>query len=44
MIDLFMCSSYDPFPEFLYLGEDISDGLFAWKQIGLNVSDVIFLT
>lgn len=35
--DTFMHSSYDPFPEFLYLGADISDGLFAWKQIGLNV-------
>lgn len=31
-------SSYDPFPEFLYLGADIDDGLFAWKQIGLNTS------
>ncbi|CAK4035001.1 GPI anchored dioxygenase [Lecanosticta acicola] len=31
-------SEYDPFPEFLYLGDSISDGLFAWKQIGLNTS------
>ncbi|EFX04350.1 GPI anchored cell wall protein [Grosmannia clavigera kw1407] len=31
-------SSYDPFPEFLYLGDDITDGLFAWIQIGVNVS------
>lgn len=31
-------SSYDPFPEFLYLGDSIEDGLFAWKQIGLNTS------
>lgn len=29
-------SSYDPFPEFLYLGDDITDGLFAWIQIGIN--------
>lgn len=29
---------YDPFPEFLYLGEDISDGLFAWIQIGVSKS------
>ncbi|RMZ84023.1 hypothetical protein DV737_g1363, partial [Chaetothyriales sp. CBS 132003] len=31
-------NDYDPFPEFLYLGEDITDGLLAWIQIGLNVS------
>lgn len=31
-------SSYDPFPEFLYLGDSIEGGLFAWKQIGLNTS------
>lgn len=31
-------SSYDPFPEFIYLGDDVSDGLFAWLQIGVNVS------
>lgn len=30
--------SYDPFPEFLYLGNDITDGLFAWIQIGINAS------
>lgn len=29
-------TSYDPFPQFLYLGDDISDGLFAWIQIGIN--------
>lgn len=29
-------ASYDPFPEFLYLGDDITDGLFAWIQIGIN--------
>lgn len=29
-------SSYDPFPQFLYLGDDVSDGLFAWIQIGIN--------
>lgn len=29
-------SSYDPFPQFLYLGDDITDGLFAWIQIGIN--------
>jgi protocatechuate 3,4-dioxygenase beta subunit len=30
--------SYDPFPEFLYLGDSIEDGLFAWMQIGIDVS------
>ncbi|KAL0259641.1 hypothetical protein SLS55_005378 [Diplodia seriata] len=29
---------YDPFPEYLYLGSDVSDGLFAWIQIGINTS------
>lgn len=31
-------SSYDPFPQFVYLGDDVSDGLFAWIQIGINAS------
>ncbi|KAH6644995.1 Intradiol ring-cleavage dioxygenase [Truncatella angustata] len=31
-------SSYDPIPEYVYLGDDISDGLFAWIQIGVNAS------
>ncbi|KAF3765785.1 hypothetical protein M406DRAFT_38511 [Cryphonectria parasitica EP155] len=31
-------SSYDPFPQFLYLGDDITDGLFAWIQIGINAT------
>lgn len=31
-------ASYDPFPQFVYLGEDITDGLFAWIQIGINAS------
>jgi protocatechuate 3,4-dioxygenase beta subunit len=30
--------SYDPFPQFVYLGDDVTDGLFAWIQIGVNVS------
>ncbi|ROW02487.1 hypothetical protein VMCG_06066 [Cytospora schulzeri] len=29
-------SSFDPFPQFVYLGDDVSDGLFAWIQIGIN--------
>lgn len=31
-------NAYDPFPEFLYLGEDIKDGIFAWMQIGINTT------
>ncbi|KAL1967099.1 hypothetical protein VTN77DRAFT_3623 [Rasamsonia byssochlamydoides] len=31
-------NDYDPFPEFLYLGEDVTDGLMAWIQIGINVT------
>lgn len=31
-------ATYDPFPEFLYLGDDISDGLFAWIQVGINAT------
>ncbi|KAK7223057.1 hypothetical protein V2G26_011060 [Clonostachys chloroleuca] len=30
--------SYDPFPQFVYLGDSIEDGLFAWIQIGLNAT------
>lgn len=29
---------YDPFPEYLYLGSDVTDGLMAWIQIGINKS------
>ncbi|KAJ4374829.1 hypothetical protein N0V83_001907 [Neocucurbitaria cava] len=29
---------YDPFPQFVYVGEDIEDGLFAWIQIGVNAT------
>ncbi|KAL4895013.1 Intradiol ring-cleavage dioxygenase [Aspergillus ambiguus] len=31
-------SAYDPFPEYLYLGNGLEDGLFAWIQIGINVT------
>lgn len=31
-------SAYDPFPEYLYLGENLDDGLFAWIQIGINAT------
>ncbi|KUI61554.1 hypothetical protein VP1G_08743 [Cytospora mali] len=30
--------TFDPFPQFVYLGDDITDGLFAWIQIGINAS------
>ncbi|KAJ5651558.1 uncharacterized protein N7484_005281 [Penicillium longicatenatum] len=29
-------SEYDPFVEYSYVGDDISNGLYAWKQIGIN--------
>ncbi|KAK7179137.1 hypothetical protein DPSP01_012212 [Paraphaeosphaeria sporulosa] len=31
-------ASYDPFPEFVYLGDTAADGLLAWIQIGINAS------
>jgi hypothetical protein len=31
-------TDYDPYPEFVYVGEDVSDGLFAWIQIGINTT------
>jgi hypothetical protein len=31
-------NDYDPFPEYMYLGDDITDGLLAWIQIGINVT------
>ncbi|KAH8817978.1 Intradiol ring-cleavage dioxygenase [Hyaloscypha sp. PMI_1271] len=31
-------NDYDPFPEFVYLGESIEDGLLAWIQVGVNVT------
>ncbi|KAJ5698845.1 hypothetical protein N7462_000850 [Penicillium macrosclerotiorum] len=31
-------SAYDPFPEYIYLGDDLDDGLFAWIQIGINAT------
>lgn len=31
-------SSYNPFPEYIYLGEDLGDGIFAWIQIGINAT------
>lgn len=31
-------NDYDPFPEFVYLGDSASDGLLAWIQIGINSS------
>lgn len=29
---------YDPFPQYIYLGADVTDGIFAWIQIGVNTS------
>ncbi|KAF2625776.1 aromatic compound dioxygenase [Macroventuria anomochaeta] len=31
-------NDYDPLPQFVYVGGDITDGLFAWIQIGVNAS------
>lgn len=31
-------ANYDPIPQFVYLGDSIEDGLFAWIQIGINSS------
>lgn len=31
-------ASYDPFPQFVYLGGDVSEGLFAWIQVGINAT------
>jgi hypothetical protein len=29
---------FDPFPEFVYLGDSIEDGLMAWIQIDINAT------
>ncbi|CAD6442386.1 95c11c3a-75a2-4e76-b0d9-60b73cbb9c01 [Sclerotinia trifoliorum] len=31
-------SDFDPFLEFMYLSDDITDGLLAWIQIGINTT------
>jgi hypothetical protein len=31
-------NDYNPFPEFVYLGDSIEDGLLAWIQVGVNVT------
>ncbi|KAK1982659.1 Intradiol ring-cleavage dioxygenase, partial [Colletotrichum cereale] len=31
-------ASYDSFPQFVHLSDDLQDGLFAWIQIGVNTS------
>ena len=31
-------TEYDPFPQFVYLGDHITDGLLAWIQIGINTT------
>ncbi|KAH7193921.1 Intradiol ring-cleavage dioxygenase [Fusarium flagelliforme] len=30
--------SYDPFPQYVYLGDTVEQGIFAWIQIGINVT------
>jgi len=29
---------YDPFPEYVYLGDSVSDGIFMWISIGVDVN------
>ena len=31
-------NSYDPFPEWAYLGDAVSDGLLMWISVGINMS------
>lgn len=31
-------ADYDPFPDYIMLGDRLQDGLFVWKTIGVNVS------
>ncbi|TVY80418.1 hypothetical protein LSUE1_G007111 [Lachnellula suecica] len=31
-------NDYDPYPEYVYLSDDIRDGLLMWLQIGINVT------
>ncbi|KAL1868365.1 hypothetical protein Plec18167_008290 [Paecilomyces lecythidis] len=31
-------NNYDPFPDYVYLGNDITDGLLAWISIGIDPS------
>ena len=31
-------NNYDPFPEYVYLGNSITDGLLMWISIGVNMS------
>lgn len=31
-------TTYDPFPEYVYLGDQVGDGLLAWIQIGIDTT------
>ena len=31
-------NDYDPFPEYVMLGDDLSDGLLMWIQIAINTT------
>ncbi|KNG44409.1 aromatic compound dioxygenase [Stemphylium lycopersici] len=31
-------NDFDPFPEYVYLGDSVADGLMAWIQIGINAT------
>ncbi|PQE10668.1 hypothetical protein CJF30_00010661 [Rutstroemia sp. NJR-2017a BBW] len=32
-------AAYDPFPEYIVLGDQLSHGIFAWAEIGINLSN-----
>ncbi|KAI0023853.1 putative GPI anchored dioxygenase [Xylariomycetidae sp. FL0641] len=31
-------ANYDPFPNYIMLGDNLADGLFVWAELGLNTS------
>jgi hypothetical protein len=37
-------ATIDPFLEYVYLGDDASEGLLMWTQLAVNVSNIIEVT
>ena len=33
------CTKYDPFPDYIILGNQLSHGIFAWIEIGINATN-----
>lgn len=31
-------NEYDPFPEYIYLGDSVEDGILAWISIGIDTT------